>query len=129
VTSLRLWAVILAIVAFLAGGGTGWLLAASANRPVRARGPFSDYEQKLVDTFRLSDERTALLRVVLASYEKDIGEIKDRHMAEVTSGMEAELAERGRYYRDLIHDKVLPETKRSEFDALAIGTPWTTVRP
>ena len=128
-TSLRLWAVILALVAFLAGGGTGWLLASSGHRPVRARGSFSDYEQKLVETFRLSDERAALLRVVLASYEKDIGEIKDRHMAETTSGMEAELSEKGRYYRDLIHDKVLPENKRSEFDALAVGIPWTTVRP
>jgi uncharacterized membrane-anchored protein YhcB (DUF1043 family) len=129
VNSLRLWAAILAIVAFLAGGGAGWLIAAGRNRPAPSRGPFSDYEQKLVETFRLSDERAALLRAVLASYQKDIAEIKDRHMADVTSGMEAELSEKGRYYRDLIHDKVLPENKRSEFDALAVGIPWTSARP
>jgi uncharacterized membrane-anchored protein YhcB (DUF1043 family) len=129
VTSLRLWAVILTLVAFIAGGATGWLIAAAGNRPLPARGPFSDYEQKLVETFQLSDERAALLRIVLANYEKDLTEIKERHMADITSGMESELSEKGRYYRDLIHDKVLPENKRAEFDTLALGTPWTPARP
>ena len=127
--SLRVWAVILALVAFIAGGATGWLLAAGGNRPPPSRGPFSDYQQKLVETFQLSDERAQLLRVVLTNYEKDIAEIKDRHMADITSGMEPELSEKGRYYKDLIHDKVLPENKRSEFDALALGIPWTPTRP
>ena len=127
--SLRLWAVILTLVAFIAGGATGWLLAAGGNRPLPARGPFSDYQQKLVETFQLSDARAQLLRVVLANYEKDIAEIKDRHMADITSGMEPELSEKGRYYGDLIHDKVLPENRRPEFEALSLGTPWTPVRP
>lgn len=127
--SPRLWAVILALVAFIAGGATGWLVAAAGNRPTPARGPFSDYQEKLVETFQLSDERAQLLHVVLTNYEKDIAEIKDRHMADITSGMEPELSEKGRYYKDLIHDKVLPENRRSEFDALALGTPWTPVRP
>ena len=127
--NLRLWVAVLTLVAFIAGGATGWLVAAGGNRPQPARGPFSEYQAKLVDTFHLSDERAQLLRAVLASYAKDIAEIKDRHMADITSGMEPELAEKGRYYRDLIHDKVLPENKRAEFDALVLGTPWTPAHP
>jgi hypothetical protein len=129
VSNLRLWIAILALVAFVAGGATGWLLAAGGNRPQASRGPFSDYQEKFVETFQLDDERAQLLRVVLASYAKDIAEIKDRHMAEITSGMEPELAERGRYYRDLIHDKVLPEKERAQFDALALGVPWGSSHP
>ena len=128
-SNLRLWVVILTLVAFIAGGATGWLFAAGGNRPQTPRGPFSEYEEKFVETFHLSAERAQLLRVVLASYAKDVAEIKDRHMADITIGMEPELAEKGRYYRDLIHDKVLPENKRAEFDALALGTPWTPARP
>ena len=127
--SLRLWVVILTLVAFVGGGATGWLCGAGANRPEPPRGPFDDYQQRFVETFHLSAERARLLRVVLANYAKDIAEIKDRHMADVTSGMEPELSEKGRYYRDLIHDKVLPENQRAEFDALALGTPWTASRP
>jgi uncharacterized membrane-anchored protein YhcB (DUF1043 family) len=127
--NLRLWIVILALVAFIAGGATGWLIAAGGRRPVASHGAFSDYQQKLVETFQLSEERAQLLRVVLSNYEKDIAEIKDRHMADITSGMEPELSEKGRYYRDLIHDKVLPENKRPEFDALALGIPWAPAHP
>jgi len=128
VNSVRLWATILTVVAFIAGGAAGWLLAAGGNRPAPSRGLFSDYQQMLVDKFQLSAERARLLHVVLANYEKDIAEIKDRHMADITSGMEPELAEKGRYYKDLIHDKVLPENQRAQFDALALGIPWTPVR-
>jgi len=129
VNNVRVWVAILTLVAFIAGGATGWLLAAGGNRPQPPRGAFSDYQEKFVETFQLSDERAELLRVVLASYAKDIAEIKDRHMADITSGMEPELAEKGRYYRELIHDKVLPENKRAEFDSLALGAPWTPERP
>jgi hypothetical protein len=127
--SLRLWAAILALVAFVAGAAMGWLTAVGWNRPPPTRGPFADYEQRLVDTFQLDEERARLLRVVLSNYAKDIEEIKDRHMAEFMSGMEPELREKGRYYDGLIHDKVLPENKRSEFDTLALGTPWSAPPP
>jgi hypothetical protein len=123
VTNLRLWISILACVAFALGLGSGLWLSASLFRPAPERGPFADYEQMLVRTFDLSPERARLLGVVLASYDRELQAIKDRHTADYMSAMEPELRARGLYYTRLIQEKVLPERERAEFERLALGLP------
>lgn len=116
---LRAWIVVLAVIAFAAGTGFGvWITARKLGREAPA-GPFASYEELLAQRFELSPERRRLLHSVLDAYAKDVEEIKDRRAAESMSAMEPELIERGRYYRRLIHTKVLPETRRAEFDELA----------
>ncbi|MFN0242667.1 MAG: hypothetical protein ACKVWV_07215 [Planctomycetota bacterium] len=122
-TNLRLWVLVLALVSFGVGLASGTWFAASLLRPTPDRGPFDDYEARLVAEFQLSPERAQLLHVVLANYHKEIEEIKDRHMAAYTSAMEPELAERGRYYRGLIQTRVLPQDQRAKFERLAQGIP------
>lgn len=121
-TNLRFWVLLLALTSFAIGlaGGTG--IAVSLQRPAPDAGPFADYERKLVDTFDLSPERAHLLRVILANYDHEIEEIKDSHMAAYTSAMEPELLECGRKYRNLILNRVVPESQRPEIERLALGS-------
>ena len=127
--SLRLWVLVLALVSFAVGLATGFYVSAR-NYPVPGeRGPFADYRDLLVGTFDLSKRRANALADVLAAYEKDIEEIKDRHMAGYMSAMEPELREKGRYYRDLIRNRVLPEERRPEFDGEAFVQQWSAQRP
>lgn len=116
---LRLWAVVLALTAFSAGAGLGVWGTANALAADPPRRAFADYEQLLAQRFELSPERRRLLGQVLESYEQDVREIQERRSAELMTRMEPELAERGRYYRALIQDEVLPEPRRAEFARLA----------
>jgi hypothetical protein len=129
VTSLRTWGVVRALVTFLAGLASGMWTSALGFHPQAPRGAFADYRELLVETFHLSPEREQALGVVLASYQKEIEEIKDQHMAEYMSAMEPELRSRGRYYRDLIQNRVLPEERRAEFDSPKYVQVWPAPRP
>lgn len=120
---LRLWVLVLALTSFAAGAGLGVWGTASRLSGEPPRSTFADYEQLLAQRFELSPERRKLLSHVLESYEQDIREIQDRRSAELMSSMEPELAERGRYYRSLIQDNVLPERQRAEFAHLAHPSP------
>ncbi len=115
--------VILALACLAAGAGGGVLAARSlAPRDAAPReGTFAEYEVLMDQTFDLSRDRREVLHAVLASYEADLAGIKDRHMAHYMSSIETELRERGRYYRTLVRDRVLPEDQRSEFDRLSFG--------
>jgi len=119
VNDLRVWVVVLALTSFAAGAGVGVWSTASRLAGEPPHSTFADYEQLLAQRFELSPERRKLLTQVLESYEQDIREIQDRRSAELMSSMEPELAERGRYYRSLIQDNVLPERQRAEFAQLA----------
>jgi hypothetical protein len=123
VTNLRLWAVLLALVAFLAGVATGPWVSAWFIPPAQAAatGPFEEYERALCDTFQLSPERRVPLRAILDEYGRDLERIKDRHMADYMSAMEPDLSKLGRAYREEIRDKVLPESQRPEFNRLALA--------
>lgn len=124
-TSLRLWVSILALTAFLAGLACGPFVSAWFIPPTRAAesGPFADYERKLVETFHLAPERREPLHVILEQYRRDIEGIKDQHMADYMTSMEPALREKGLQCREVIRDKVLPESQRSEFDRLVSGLP------
>jgi len=114
---------LLAVACLAAGAGGGVLAARSLaprETPVQG-GQFTDYEALLVQTFELSTDRREALHAVLASYESDLARIKDRHMADYLSSIEPELRERGRFYRELVRDRVLPEARRAEFERMAMG--------
>jgi hypothetical protein len=115
--------VILAISCLAAGAGAGVLAARSLTpREVPPReGTFAEYEALLNETFELSRDRREVLHAVLANYDADLAGIKDRHMAHYMSSIETELRERGRYYRGLVRDRVLPEDQRAKFDRLSFG--------
>lgn len=128
-TSLRVWILVLVLVAFLAGLASGiWISAANLPAPP-PQGPFADYQRMLVETFGLSPERERALGVLLASYQKEIEGIKDQHMADYMIAMEPELRTRGRYYRDLIQNRVLPEERRSAFASSEFVQVWPAPRP
>ncbi len=115
-TSPRLWITILALVSALAGF-TGGRLLAPTSAPVPDRALFADYADRMTDTFDLSPGRERALRLLLLGYERNLEELEHRHLAE----LEPELVRLGDTYRDIIRDKVLPEDRRAEFDALVSG--------
>ncbi len=127
-SSLRLWIVLLALVSFAAGAAAGALASAATFRPAPERGPFAQYERDLVRTFDLSPERTGLLHALLAGYQHEIDRIKSGRMAETLSAMEPELAARGRWYKEQIRDKVLPPSRRADFDGPAFVSSWIPAR-
>jgi len=117
--------VVMAISCLAAGAGGGVLAARSLTprEAPRGEGTFAEYETLMNQTFDLSRDRREVLHAVLANYDADLAGIKDRHMAHYMSSIETELRERGRYYRGLVRDRVLPEDQRAEFDRLSLGLP------
>ena len=126
--NLRVWVLILAVVCLGAGFAAGVVSSASRLHADTSSGAFETYRARLVETFALSPEREKALRRVLAAYQRDIDELQSRHGAEILAAMEPDLRERGRYYRALIQDNVLPEAQRPLFERLALGLPATPSR-
>jgi uncharacterized membrane-anchored protein YhcB (DUF1043 family) len=121
VNNPRFWIVLLALVSFGAGAAAGvWATANRLNPPAKV-GPFEDYRRMLLETFPMSAERAQHLETVLSAYAKDIEAIQARRMADTMTLYGPELEERGRYYRSLIQDRVLPEDQRERFEQLALG--------
>lgn len=124
--NLRLWVVLLALVSFGAGAAAGvWATATRLHAPAQA-GPFEDYRRMLLAAFPMSAERAQQLETVLAAYAREIEGIQARRMADTMTLYGPELEERGRYYRSLIQDHVLPEDQRARFEQLALGLPPNT---
>ncbi len=119
--NLRFWVLVLVFTSFAIGLASGAGVAVLLQKPTPDAGPFADYERRLVERFHLPPERARLLRVVLVSYNQEIEEIKDRHMADYTSAMEPELIKKGREYRDLILNRVIPQSQRPELEQIALG--------
>jgi len=128
VNSLRLWILVLAVVSFGAGVAAGALVSVGVRRTPVQPGPFAEYEQDLVRTFDLGPERARILHTFLANYQREIEQIKDRQFAETMAAVEPTLSERGRLYRDLIRDKVLPADRRAGFEGAAFAITWKPAR-
>ena len=121
----RFWIVLLALVSFGAGAAAGVWATAARLHPDPKVGPFEDYRRMLLESFPMSPERAQHLETVLAAYARDIDGIQARRVADTMSLYGPELEERGRYYRSLIKDRVLPEDQRERFEQLALGLPTT----
>ena len=123
--NLRFWVVLLALVSFGAGAAAGVWATATRMQPPTKTGPFEDYRRMLLATFPLSAERAQHLETVLDAYAREIDGIQERQRADTMALYGEELAERGRYYRSLIKDRVLPENQRERFEQLEQGLPTT----
>ena len=121
--NLRFWVVLLALVSFGAGAAAGVWATAARLHPAAKVGPFEDYRRMLLETFPMSAERAQHLETVLAAYAREIDGIQARPVADTMTLYGPELEERGRYYRSLIKDRVLPKDQRERFERLALGLP------
>ena len=124
--NLRLWVVLLALVSFGAGAAAGIWGTAARLKPPAKTGPFEDYRRMLLATVPLSSERSKHLETVRAAYALEIEGIQARRRQDTMSLYGPELEDRGRYYRSLIKDRVLPEDQRERFEQLALGLPTNT---
>jgi hypothetical protein len=112
---LNFWILLLSFVSGLAGFAAGELRHTG---PVEAsKGRFGPYCDRMVVEFDLSDDRERNLKYLLDRFERELDDLKSRHL----STLEPELVAIGGKYRDLIRDRVLPEDKRRAFDELAVG--------
>jgi hypothetical protein len=116
--SERLWALLLAVVCFLAGAAAGILFALSAgiDRRVEA-GPFAAYEALLVQRFDLDGTRRQDLHYFLDSYHGEVENLKARKVR----ALEPELIQAGQTCLSRIRRYVIPREKLGEFDALCVG--------
>jgi hypothetical protein len=113
-SALRGWILLLAAVSFLAGSAAGVLLGMEV-APVRPeRGPFDEYEARLVRTFRLDRTQQKQLALRIDQYRREIESVQSKYMP----GMVPELVKAGLTCRDYIRDRVLPPEQRQRFDAL-----------
>ncbi len=115
-SSERLWVVILALVAFLAGLAGGVLVAPRMIRPPDP-GPFANFQARLSETFELSKENRAALRSVMEEYQRRLEKIEARFVSETAE----ERARLGIQCVTTIRKHVLPEEKQVEFDLMAEG--------
>ena len=113
---LHFWILLLSLVSGLVGFAAGELNDPDPN--LANRGRFAAYSDRLTAEFGLSVEREAALRVVLDRYERELEDLKSRHL----STLELEHVQLGDTYRDLIRDKVLPEDQRRAFDELVASS-------
>jgi len=118
VNSERLWLAILALTVFAAGTAAGLLLALQL-RPPQAADPFRAYQERMVETFGLDEERQENLRWILHDYQAKVEALKERNLA----ALDGELVKIGRDHRDLIRSKVVPERHLREFDLWVGGLP------
>ncbi|MAF64952.1 MAG: hypothetical protein CMJ84_04740 [Planctomycetes bacterium] len=120
--SVRLWVLLLAGTSFLGGLAAGTLMAERARVQQHVTEAFPDYRGLLVRHFDLAPERERELRNILTLYQDSLTEISDRHMAELMSGMEPELSQKGRHFRGLIRNHLLEEEDRPTFDRLCASS-------
>lgn len=120
---VKAWVIILALVSFGAGLAAGIFWTTQRLRPQVAPGPFDQYRERLITEFDVPADRIGPLTKILAAYEKEIEQIKDRYQVATMAQMEPELADRGRYYRDLIQNSLLQGAQRERFRQLASDLP------
>jgi hypothetical protein len=118
VSSERLWLGLLVLTVFAAGAAAGLLLSFRL-RPVNAGEPFHAYQERMIDTFDLDEERQENLRWILQDYQAKVEALKERNLA----ALDAELVKIGRDHRALIRAKVVPERHLREFDLWVGGLP------
>ncbi len=121
-SSLRVWILVLAATCFAAGLGSGVVLGearASRRSSAPAAGdPCAVYRRLFEATFQLSAERRELFDELMARYEEELADLRQRALAASVSHRSEELAHLGLRYRDHIRNHVLPFEQRARFDQL-----------
>jgi hypothetical protein len=115
----RTWITVLAGTSFLTGLAAGLLFSAVQAEEPGSQGEFAGYQDRLVEQFELSAERSDLLGVVLANYEQDLVRVQDHQNARSMKTMEPELRDLGKRYWGVIRESVIPLNSRGEFDRFA----------
>jgi hypothetical protein len=123
VSSLKFWVLMLSLVSFGAGLAAGVFWTTQKLRIPEPPGPFDQYREQLIREFRIPEDRRKYLSQLLTAYERDIASIKALHESATMEQMEPELADRGRYYRDLIQNKLLQGPERERFQQLVTELP------
>ncbi|MBK8180233.1 MAG: hypothetical protein IPK67_15360 [Planctomycetes bacterium] len=126
-SSLRLWILMLAVTAFGAGIGVGWLAGSRVEQRAgraRAAGPFTGFQHEFERTFQVSPERAKLLAELLECYQREIAEQEQAQLDRSRADLEGQLAKTALTYRRLIRDSVLSPEQRPEYDRLAAGVEW-----
>ena len=100
------------------------MIALQRNGP-QAAGPLAEYEALLVERFELSPERARCLRVLLASYEREVEELRSQRLLETDLSPGPEIAMKSQEYDRLIREKVLPPGQRAEFLELCRPLPFS----
>lgn len=116
--SPRPWIVLLALVAFLCGLGSGLLVAERDARAESLQSAFGDFERSFVSEFELDPERQRLLAGLLDHYNRETQQIKDRYAALNQKEMEPDLRRLGLEFRSHLRDTLLPASQRPKFDRL-----------
>lgn len=115
--SLRLWILILASVAFLAGFAGG-VLGAERLLPARVEGgPFQDYRERLAQEFQLDEVQERDLRHVMERYHSDLEKLKNEAVEE----FEDRRVDLGRACHERILKYVLTEEQRARFASMSAG--------
>jgi hypothetical protein len=117
-SSTRLWVLVLAAVAYLAGIGSGVIISDRSHRHAAVAGAVGEFERAFIKQFDLDQERQRLLAGLLDHYNRNTQEIKDRYAAENHREMEGDLRRVGTDYRELLRERLLPEHQRPKFDRL-----------
>ena len=117
---IQVWTILLALTCFGAGLAAGRIL--SVGEPPED-GVFSDFEAMFIERFDLQPERQRHLRTILHDYQLKVDRIEDRHRSEYNATLVRNLAVAGNQYNDILRNRVLPASKRSEFTQLLLAGP------
>ena len=116
--SERLWILLLALTAFLAGGAGG-LLVGRRMAPSPQVGPFADFEARFADTFSLNEEERRDLHYILDRYHAEVESAE----ADLVVLLEGKLEQIGMKCRERIRTWVLSPDEREVFDRLVAAAP------
>lgn len=109
---IRFWSVVLAGAWFLVGLGVGVAVSKSEPNP----SPFASYADELSNQFDLSKHRRRVLLQLLARYETEREEIRQRHEAATLYAMEPDLRALDASFDAKIRNIILPPDQRAHFD-------------
>lgn len=112
---IQLWTLLLAVTCFGAGLAAGRIL--SVGDPPED-GVLAYDEALFIERFDLGPERQRHLRTILHNYQLQVDRIHDRHRSKYMTAIEDELAYEGNKYNDILRNRVLPASKRSEYEQL-----------
>ncbi len=123
---VRLWIGLLALVCFLAGISSGFVLAGAARETPRSGEPFEEFRTQFAQRFELDAPRIRLFGDLLRNYQREIEDARTAMLRSRQTELDERLGQIAGAYRDHIRNHVLPPERRAEFDRLA--DEWQTIQ-